>query len=332
MKNSITQLQLFIIAVLSSLILYFNIHISPNDLLTVNIILISATGIFSAILISSLLTGISVHFQSAQTIAHTVFKLSKNLTEFRKMLYYLITSDEIWGSEFYRDYLMKVRRSYPQINRNSSQYDLNDEDPHASIIKDDRFGDRRTRLFLGMLTIANVSTRDELNLIESFNEDYELRYLQNIHEAFNDIWYYIEHRGAKVNISLDTVNRLFRDDFEKYLLNLTNEHKVNNFDKYVLSELASDFYSVNQVKHIVLVRYLKNGLPSIYKIIFVELIALLLFGLVLPLVNIVINVHLSETITSLSVATVIFIFSLVVYHLSKIIFNNDNYRIQQYTV
>ncbi len=227
---------------------------------------------------------------------------------------------------------MKIRRAYPSIDRNSSQYDLDDDDPRTAIIKDSRFRDRRTKLFLGMLTISNVSTRYELNLLESFNEDYDLDYLLHIYEAFNDIWYYIEHRGADVNITLDSVNRLFRDDFEKYLLNLTDEGRVENFDKYVLSELASDFYSEHHIKHIVLARFLKKGLPKIYKIIFVELIVLLLFGLVLPLVNLVINNSMFEVLTNLSVVIVLFIFTFIVYHLTKLIFDNDNYSIQQYTI
>ncbi|MDX1641991.1 MAG: hypothetical protein R3220_09860, partial [Balneolaceae bacterium] len=71
-KDNLIQIQLCIIAIMASLILYFNLDISPDHILTVNIILISATGIFSAILISSLLNGISIHFQTSQTIAESV--------------------------------------------------------------------------------------------------------------------------------------------------------------------------------------------------------------------------------------------------------------------
>ena len=226
---------------------------------------------------------------------------------------------------------MKLRQAYPLIDRYTSQYDLKEEDKRASIVNDSRFRDRRTRLFLGMLTVTNVSNREELTLLESFNEDYDLDYLLHAHDAINDIWYYIEHRGANVDISLDSVNRLFRDDFEKYLLNLTNEQSLENFDKYVLSELASDFYSEHHIKYIVLTRFLKSGLPNIYKIIFVELIFLLIVGLIIPVINLTLSNNSYETLTNISVVLVLMVFSFMIYHLANLIFNNHNYTIHKYT-
>lgn len=318
-----------IISIQLGIILFLKIDLGDEEITLINRILVTSTGIFSAIIISTLLTGISKMFKDFDEAEEKISPLSQKLTSFRRILYYLTISIDIWGNDFYQ-YSNKLRGLYPKIDAFTSKYNVDEGDSRYEIVADNKFEEKRTRLFMTMLTIVDVKRGRELNLIESFHHTYSVNKISYTHDLFNNIWYYLAHKRAAVTINYDTVNETFKDSFEKELANFVSEEEIKKFDARMLWEISNEFHFILQPKLYLLTKKISNGLPDLYKKLFYDLSALVIFGLVLPIINLVTDVSISEILTRVSIVIVLMIFCYTVYHLKEFVFDQTKKFVEKY--
>lgn len=320
---------LVIISIQLGIILFLKISLTNEEITLINRILVTSTGIFSAIIISTLLSGISKLFKDFDDAEEKISPLSQKLTSFRRVLYYLTISIDIWGDDFYQ-YSNKLRGWYPKIDAYTSKHNVDESDPRFEIVADNKFEEYRTRLFMKMLTIVDVKRGRELDLIESFQHTYSVNKIGCNHDLFNNIWYYLAHKRSNVTINYDTVDGTFKNSFEKELANFVDDEEIKKFSARMLWDISNEFYFILQPKLYLLTRKISDGLPSLYKKLFFDLSALVIFGLVIPIINLVTEASISEVLTRVSIVAVLMIFCYTVYHLKEFIFDQTKKFVEKY--
>ena len=280
-----SKISLLIISVEVVLILFIDLTINEQRLFDINRILISSTGIFAAIVISALMNGFSRLQSEFDKVKEDLIPLAEKLTRFRKLLYYIVASHDVWGDSNETRFLRKLRDWYPNIDANSSQFNIQESDPRFEIVNDDKFETRVSNLYRTILTILDVRRSDEMHFIQRFRHHYTYSQILHIYESFNQIWYYLSHKPANVNMSYDHITRIYRSSFEEELSHFVDDEKIKRFDKDMMSDISNEFYNTHIPHMALLLSKFGSGIPKLYKFLFADLLALIVFGLILPLIN-----------------------------------------------
>lgn len=324
----------FFLAVISFEILgllLIKLEINADHIFTINRILITSTGIFSAIVISTIMNGINRLYQEFDRARERITPLTEKLTHFRNILYHLLNSSAIWGNEVDSRYLRRLKENYPTIDHNTRLNAFEESDFRHSIVNDPNFESRTTRLYLSIQSIVNIPFGEEIYFIETFKHKYTFNELYNQHESFNNIWYYLAHKPAQVNISFENIGNFLKEPFSKELIHLVKSEEVETFNAKMLWDISSDFYHKDIPTILTNMQVILNGVPNVFKYLFAELIVLISFGLILPLLTISSAYIAALNLTSLTISVTIISYSYIIFHLAQFVFKRtieamDEYR------
>jgi hypothetical protein len=158
--------------------------------------LITVGGIISAFVISYLSAKIFSLRTEREQRQLKIEDFSEKLTDFRRLLYYIMTSREFWVRY---DDIKKFRNKYPQIRY---------EDLHASslsatamkVYEDEDFSYNTVDLYCAMMAIygdPELSTGSAWALDKAAHFNYTPDNLIKYRDPCNQIWYYLEGRFAK---------------------------------------------------------------------------------------------------------------------------------------
>ena len=284
-------------------------------------VLITSTSIFSAIVIGILVTGINNHIVRIQKHKERLDKLSNKLTSFRRMLYYLSQSYNIWDCKFYGKFLRKISELYPHVNANTNSHEVKEGNRIYEIVKDDRFGYLTTRLFLAFITIVDTKKREELTMISPSSKfSYSRKKLEYMYESFNNLWYFLAHKKANVTISAETFNQIYNEDFSKQLRILFGDKvTIDDLNEKMVIDIGNEFYHEHIPEMYDHINIITKGAPRLLKFLLYELIFILVLGLLLPIITFMMQDGHFISIMKVSIVTVLFTYGLIVYHLMAFI-------------
>ncbi|UXP32485.1 hypothetical protein N6H18_00655 [Reichenbachiella agarivorans] len=296
----------------------------------INRILITSTGIFSAMVITTLMNGINRLYQEFDRARERIIPLTQKLTHFRKALYYLLNSPDIWGNEVDSSYLRRLKENFPAINHRTRLNAFEEPDSRHGIVNDPNFESRTTRLYLSIQSIVNIPFGGEISFIETIEHKYTFDELHNQHEAFNNIWYFLAHKPARVNVSFGNIGQILKEPFSKDLMHLVNSEEVESFNAKMLWDISSDFYQKDIPAILTNMQIVLQGIPRVFKFLFAELVILISFGLIMPLLSVSSAYVAALNLTPLSISTTIICYCYIIYHLSQFVFNRTSELIDEY--
>jgi hypothetical protein len=105
---------LTILCLEAAVLIYVNLKVDLEKAVFINTILINAIGIFSAILITGIINGISRVHDDVNKLKEEIRPYEQKVSALRKLLYYIIKSENIWGRDDY-SYLTQIRKMYPRL-------------------------------------------------------------------------------------------------------------------------------------------------------------------------------------------------------------------------
>jgi len=283
----------------------FKIDYNWTDYKSVNALLISCSGIFSAIVISVLLSGLSNLKSQRLKLKDRINILSEKLTAFRRLLYYVIHSDDFWNNAEFNRLTAKIRHEYPKINsRNTSEVER--DKSFRTITKNEHFESHKMSLFLNLLTIVDVSRDEELSFIQpSSKYKYTAKKLEYYHECFNNIWYYLNHKSATgLNDTKNSISSLYRDNFtETYKKIEGNNVSWQDFNSQLLVSLGNKFYEETIPELHKAISEITSNIPITYIKMIITLIVILIFGTIIPLITSIIKVFTFYILLKICVIT-----------------------------
>ncbi|WP_421893674.1 hypothetical protein [Marinoscillum sp.] len=189
-------------------LLLLELRVTEVKAFDINRILITSTGIFSAMVIATLMNGINRLYQEFDRARERITPLTNKLTHFRNVLYYMLNSPGIWGDEVDSRYLRRLKEYFPVINHSTRLNAFDESDIRHEIVNDPKFESRTTKLYLSIQSIVNIPFGGEISFIETVKHKYIFDELYSQHEAFHNIWYYLAHKPAKVNINFENIGQI----------------------------------------------------------------------------------------------------------------------------
>ena len=288
---------------------YLKWGINSTDYKTILLSLITVSGIFSALVISFLISGLNTLMKRRFKLKDKITKLSDKLTNLRRLLYYVIHSSDFWGNTTEYQYLMKIRNIYPNINA----FHKDSDSPEVIKIKEDeRFESNKTNLFINLLTIVDIKGgAEELYFIQSANKyKYSLKKLSYYHDSFNQIWYFIQHKSAVgLNDSGESLNILYRKDFIETYKKITGKTiDYKEFNSSLLVELGNQFYNEISPDLYQSVKEITSDLPKTHQKLINNLIMILVFGVFFPLLMLATKASFAQKVTMICLGSTILIF------------------------
>lgn len=280
-KNCVTIVLLIVIT-------YFLYKIDYNwtDYKNINYLLMSCSGIFSAIVISVLISGLNNLKSQRLVLRDKINILSDKLTAFRRVLYFVIHSDGFWNNAEFSRIARQIRQEYPRINAKNI-FEAHKDKTLKTITKNEQYGTYKMSLFINLLTIVDIHRSQEINFIMPANKyKYTLAKLEYYHECFNNIWFYLDHKPAKgLNDNSSSLSTLYRSDFVENYKKIDGETiKWEDFNSQLLVDLGNKFYEeINPELHRT-VSEITSNIPSTYIKMIITLIVILIFGTIIPLI------------------------------------------------
>ena len=310
-KNTITTVLLIVIAYI-----LYGMEYNWTDYKNINYLLISCSGIFSAIVISVLISGLNNLKSQRLVLRDKINILSDKLTAFRKILYYVINSDEFWNNTEFCKLARQIRQEYPRIT--AKNYN-NLEKIYKEITQNGQYRTYKMDLFINLLTIVDIHRSQELNFITPANKyKYTLSKLEYYHECFNNIWYYLNHKPAKeLNDNATSLPILYRKDFVDNYKKIDGKTiKWEDFNSQLLVDLGNKFYEeINPELH-KSISEITSNIPSTYIKMIVTLIIILIFGTLIPLIisatNTLLCISLLKFCFTATIVSLIFLILLIV--------------------
>jgi len=312
----------FIIFLECGIIVFYNSDLYITELSNLRNAIITSTSVFSAIIIGLIIQGINKHTDIIQTHKKRLEELSFKLTTLRRFLHYLVNSESIWGKELHRDFLRKLIKLYPQVNMNVSSYSMKESNSLFPIVSDERYEYKTTKLFLSFLTIVDIRKHEHMKLVTSSTKfNYTNDKLIYMYESFNNLWYFLAHKRAAVEFSEDNFNIIFLDDFSKQLKILFGDDKtISDLNNQMIIDIGNEFYNETIPEMFDHLNFISKGVPNLLKFLSIELTLVLLIGLFVPMFSFLIQELFLQDLMKISVFSLVFVYGLIIYHLSKIIY------------
>lgn len=280
--------------------------------------------------IASLMNGINRLYQEFDRARERITLLTHKLTHFRNSLYYLLISPDIWGNDVDSRYLRRLWENYPAINYRTRLNSFKELDTKHEIVNDPKFESRTTRLYLSILSIVNIPSNRQLSFIETIEHKYTFTELYYQHDAFNDIWRFLADKPARVNVNFENISPLLKENFSKDLMHLVGSQEVESFNAKMLCDISSDLFSKDIPLILTNMQTVLKGIPKVFKFLFAELIILILFGLITPLLSVASPFIASLSLTTLSISATIICYCYIIYHLSQFVFKRTSAIMDEY--
>ena len=306
------HITIFILGVLLTLVFYLK---PPAFERIVNIqnYLITVGGIISALVIayfSAKIFNLKIERENRQT---EIDKLGYRLTGFRQLLYFVMKSRDFWLK--YND-IKKFKMKYPDLNRQRLTSIGEDKLKYEFYFEQTEISQNTIALYTAMEIIYDIdeiksdSWAFERTIIERYNIDDLSKYL----EPCNQIWYFLEGRYAKHGVGLfddEGLSIIFTEKFQEKISIADINMKGKDFHRVLLANLGSEFYEFVIPKMIELIKQ-NTGIPNELRKTFYSLLAIMVFGVIFPLilmsisVNSFLNIRLTLIFVNLTILSLVF--------------------------
>ncbi len=277
----------FIVLVLvgTTLTCLFWKYSAPHErIINIQNYLITVGGIISAIVIAYLSAKIFSLKTDRDNRQIQIDKLGERLTAFRQSLYFVMRSREFWVK--YND-IAKFKKQYPDLNYERLR-DSGEDPLRHKFYEQTEISHSTIALYLAMETIYD---KKDTNIIPwaydiPVTERYDIDDLSKYHEPCNQIWFYLDGRYGKYGKGLfndEGLNPMDIEIFQEKLSIADIKQKGKDFHRLVLAELGNEFYEFVIPKMAELINH-NTGVPNGLIKTFYSLIAIMVFGVLFPLI------------------------------------------------
>lgn len=307
--------------------LFIKFPAPAGRILNIQNYLITVGGIISAFVITYLSAKIFNIRAERENRQIEIDKYSETITDFRRLLYYVMSSREFWV--FYDD-IAKLRQNYPDLT-----YEMyNDQQvshEQATAVRTEGLSSSTVDLYLAMFAIygdPDIRTGSMWTLDKFASFNYSVEELIKFYDPSNAIWYYLDGRYKKHGAGRFTdagISSVWQKHVEELLPKINIKYKGAEFDRKILAEIGSECYAI--IPKLISLIKRNTGVPSILLKTFYSLIAIMGFGVVFPII--IQSLTISDTLNvfltlSCVLATVI---SIITFLLDFLDFLNDDVHI-----
>lgn len=279
---------------------------APADrILNIQNYLITVGGIISAFVIAYLSSKIFNLRSERAARQIEIDKYSDKLTQFRRLLHYVMKSRDFWN---YYDHIAKFKKKYNDLTYERLHRHSEDRDELVTKfwLDEKELSSSTVDLYCAMESISGSADPEPGYMMtwhsgKAARFDYSLDELSQYFEPCNQIWYYLEGRYAKYGQGLfnDTgIWVLYKNDVSDIMARLNPKYKGQDFHRTILAEIATDFHEFNLPRLYDLTRQ-NIGVPKSLLRTFNSLLFIMLFGVLLPIILQSLNVNdcLNVTLT-----------------------------------
>lgn len=302
---------------------------APADrILNIQNYLITVGGIISAFVITYLSAKIFNIRAERENRQIEIDKYSEIITDFRRLLYYVMSSREFWV--FYSD-IAKLRKKYPDVTYEMYHSQQVSYDQVKALRADEDLSSSTVDLYLAMFAIygdpdMRTGSVWALDKFASFN--YSIEELIKFYEPSNAVWYYLDGRYPKHGAGRFTdtgINPLWKKNVEDLFPKIDIKYKGAEFHRKILAEIGSECYEIIP-KLIGLIKR-NTGVPKILLKTFYSLLAIMGFGVVLPII--VQSISICNTLNIFLTLTCVFatVLAIITFLLDFLDFLNDDVHI-----
>jgi len=306
-----------------SLILLLNHHLKDSDNLdTLLNNIFQFSGIFSALLITVVISKIFQIRQEKLNRLKEIISLSNRTTDFRRICQILYDEYEFWNGQMRR----KMEGEYKYL----SYFHLHLEDtktPAQQKLIDKYYSEKLigSNFYLGVKSLLSGQKRySQLELYDDYDHNivYPFKLIQSWHgaDSANVFWYFLEDKWNSYQTVFNFT--VFSQYDKKTIVQLAKKinaqkYKSSVFSKDLLVNIGNDFQSYIFPRLYTLTYYNELGIPKTILLLIRILISTMIFGVFIPLwlssiiiTNLDIKIFISSvSIIVLSLSIIYFVFS-----------------------
>lgn len=247
--------------------------------------IITVSGIFSGIVIAYLASKVFQTREEYERRKVDIDHLSIKLTNFRKLLYYVMNSDTFW---IRKDDITQYKKIYGEKDFDELHFKKGDSKSSSKFWLEEKSLSRTTiDLYLSMDAIFDDSDKTPLWVFDRAAKfDYSLDQIRKYYNPSNQIWYYLQGRYEKHTRGLINDAKLNRRDecqIREHAALIDPKFKNRDVDKDLIAEVATEFYEIILPKLFELSELNQMGMPKGMKQMLVSIIWILIFGVIAPL-------------------------------------------------
>lgn len=278
-----------IIFILSFTYLFLNINLNNDEFLK-NIVsnIFTFSGIFSAILITFIISKIFQIRNEKREVKIKVIELSNKVTDFRRICEIILSNYDVWDSKT----KSKLENKYKLLSYQHLYDDYLKKKPEKLIdeyLKDTEL--KGANFYLGLRNLIRVNGRKyNLELYGDYDEDiiYTLETIEIWHgiSCANVFFYYLDHKyhSYKSSILIDNLTVEEKRQIENLSRKINKEkYQDKKFDKNLLVEIGNDFENDLFPKLYNYLYELNESFSKSVNYTFEMLIYIVVFGVFIPL-------------------------------------------------
>ena len=254
--------------------------------------LLTANGVFSAILITYLFSRITWSKERKLEIFKTAISLSQKITEYRRILNKLTSYYNVWTNDKSTKSLIDYGKFKPIDFYDYRLSSISDYEPNNyQLIKEFRehtdFSEGLSTLYLAMVSLVKNRNNPDYEWQEELYKDFEINGIYNIKivekwidcRIFGTIWYWLDQDYNFINYTA------LRNDNE-YILSaisrIDKKYEGQPLSNKLLKEITDDFSSHYLNELYMRLKELKKGITDLNLIIIVLISFSLIFGVLIP--------------------------------------------------
>lgn len=319
-------LTLFIVAALTFIFFYF--YPAPADrIINIQNYFITVSGIISGIIIAYLATKIFNIKQEREQRQLTIDKLSAKLTNFRRVLYYVLKSSNFWTEH---QSLRRFKKEFSTLTFDQlhSQGEKRSEevDRYYDYEKREYISDTTADLYLAMEAIYGevvIEGTSDWVYERNIHFDYTVESLNYMIWPSNQIWYYLDgryHKHTEGQINDQGISPLYKDSLNEAIAAIDVKFQNKDFDRKLLASVSTEFYASYIPLLIDLTKQNKASLPSAVTNLFWTLVTIFCLGVIFPLFIQCLNIcdHLNIVLTLSAVGVIVVAFVNLLFDFYKI--------------
>lgn len=337
-KNRII-LSATVIIILFLIILFAKNHFTENE--KINSVLnniLQFSGIYSAILITFIISKIFQIRQEKLKRLQEIIVLSNKTTDFRRICEIIVETDDFWKPE--------MRHKMDGQFKDLSYFHLHiDNENRSEKLKEfiTEFYETKEKpgadFYLGVKSlIQNGNKRFHLELFD----DYDYNIIYSFHliskwvgvQSANTFWYYLEYKWHTYK-SIFNISAISKFDISR-IISLAKkidnkEHLVENFDKDTLVNLGNYLNSFVLPRLYQLTYENEQKIGKTLNLVITNLVAVMIFGIFLPIIVTSINIKIDYLILTayfsiilLSLSVLYFVYYFKIFLVNEITIGTKN--------
>lgn len=307
---------LMLLAISLTTLFYSYPIIKPDELNSLLANVIQFAGIFSAILITFIISKVFQIRQEKLQVFNAAESISNKVTHFRRIARIIINCRGFWQSQM-RTY---VDQNFQYLTKfDMRNFDLPDNDP-TEILRKRYYAEQNTdnpnyygvELYMDLKSLVLDYGYPEWELYDDFDRNgvYSNELVEKwIHYHSGDLWYFLVNEWSQYDLTFH-IHAFSKADKEKILglaTKIDEKYKGRELDNKLLGDIGSDFISYYFPMLYEKTDYLSKGLPPLLIILLVILTITVSCGVILPIIinSTAIEFQAREVLTYLSLTILI---------------------------